>query len=84
MESFMEMLLNFLANYPSAAVLFSVMIVSRAIFKPACLVIQSYVDASPSKADDERWVKIKNEKWFKGLALAMDFLLSIKIPEKKK
>lgn len=83
MENFTEMLINFLANNPNMAIVLSIMVVSRAVFKPTCSMIQAYVDATESKSDNEKWAAIQEKKWFKALAYAMDFLLSIKIPKRK-
>lgn len=83
MENFMETLLTFLAGNPKLAVLFTVMVVARAVFKPACSVIQAYVDATPSQSDNEKWQKVRDHKAFKAVAYVMDLLLSIKIPQKK-
>lgn len=77
-------LINFLMglaqNQPwllGAAVVISV---ARAVFKPLIAVLDAYVLSTPAKADDE-WVReFKTGKVY----WALDYVLSIKIPEKPK
>lgn len=83
MDSFTLAVIDFLAANPHLAVVITIMAISRAVFKPACTLIQSYVDATPSKSDNETWAKIQNHKVFKAVAYAMDFLLSLKLPKKE-
>jgi len=80
-EIIMGWLIPFLTSNPHLAVLLSIMAVSRAVFKPACSLIQIYVDTTPSKTDNETWAKIKESKQFKAVSYAVDFLFSIKLPK---
>lgn len=80
-ESIMQWALAWLAGNPNMAVIFSVVAIARAIFKPACAMIQSYVDATPSIKDNQKWAAIKANKYFKAFAYALDYLLSIKLPK---
>jgi hypothetical protein len=81
MEWLQMIVIDLLASNPNFAVLITVMAIARAIFKPACAVIQSYVDATPDKADNEKWTAIQANKYFKALAYALDWFLSIKLPK---
>jgi hypothetical protein len=76
-----EIIIGFLNTNPHFAVLFTLISVSRTVFKPACSLIQLYVDATPTKKDNEVWNKIKEKKSFKAAAYAIDYFLSIKLPK---
>jgi len=81
-ESMIGWLIPFMSSNPHLAVLITIMGVSRTVFKPACALIQTYVDSTPSVIDNEKWKKIQEGKYFKALAYGMDFFLSIKLPVK--
>lgn len=82
MEALQIAFIDFLASNPSLAVVLTIMSIARAVFKPACSLIQAYVDSTPSALDNEKWAAIQSNKTFKAVAYAMDFLFSIKIPKK--
>jgi hypothetical protein len=82
-ESILEMVIIFMANNPHLAVLITIMAVARSIFKPACSLVQAYVDSTPSQSDNKKWKEIQEHKAFKAVAYLLDLFLSIKLPVKK-
>jgi len=82
MEQITIFVIDFLNSNPNLAIVITIMSVARAVFKPACSLIQAYVDSTPKKSDNEKWAKIQSHKAFKAVAYAMDFLFSIKLPQK--
>lgn len=71
------------AKYPQAIMVFTVVGVLRAIFKPIMGVLESYVKATPS-ADDDAWLeKVKASKAYSVVAWVLDYTASIKLPVNK-
>jgi hypothetical protein len=60
-----------------------VMGLARVIFKPVMLALHSISEATDSKKDDELLEKVEASKGFKIFSFVMDYILSIKLPEKK-
>ena len=76
-------LLQLVDKYPVVAMIFMVVGILRAIFKPLMSLLLSYVDATPSKVDNEMLEKFLNSKIYAGLVWALDYAASIKLPKKK-
>lgn len=79
----MNFLVSLMIKYPEFGSALMIIGILRSVFKPLQLVAQAYVDASPSKDDNEKLAKIYQSKVFKVIAWLLDYTASIKIPEKK-
>jgi len=77
----MDQVIEFVSKYPQLSVVFLVMGVFRAVFKPALLLAEKYVEATPSKDDDEKLAAFKQSKAYQVLSFLADYLLSIKLPK---
>lgn len=82
MNALADLILPFLMSNPHLAVLITVMSVARVVFKPACALVQLYVDATPGESDNQKWKALQEHKVFKAVAYAVDYFLSIKLPKK--
>lgn len=56
---------------------------SRLFFKPAIKAIEQFVSETPTTVDDNIWAKVKENSIFKGLLFVLDWVASVKVPEKK-
>jgi len=74
-------ILNFLATNPNMAVLITMMAFCRIVFKPTCALIQTYVDTTETKVDNEKWIAIQASKPFKAFLWLLDFFASVKVPK---
>ncbi len=79
-QQVIEFLLGLAQNQPWLLSAVLVHSVCRAVFKPVCSVWESYVNATPGTKDDEYYAEFKKGKIYS----ALDYLFSIKIPEKQK
>lgn len=77
----MEWILTFAARYPHFAVIFMVMGFVRTLFKPMCSVIQAYVDATETKADNLWWSEVQKSKVWGSLLYLIDLFASVKLPK---
>jgi len=77
----MELIAMLIAKYPIAAQVFMIMGVLRAINKPLFALLQSYVDATASKSDNELLAKIMASKVYKYLNFILDWSTSVKLPK---
>ncbi len=75
------LIMQVLQANPHLAVIVTVMAVARAICKPAMTLIQAYVDATPTKADDAWLGTFRASGIYKALSWLVDFGLSIKLPQ---
>lgn len=80
-NAFTLAILDFLAMNPHLAVLITIMTICRAVFKPGCALIQTYVDSTPWESDNQKWTAVQQNKIFKAVAFIMDFLFSLKLPK---
>jgi len=78
----MEMILEFMAGHPKLSAVLMVLGVFRAIFKPAMLLLETYVKSTPSEKDDKWLVDVKESKVYQFLVWLVDYLTSIKLPKK--
>ena len=83
-EGIAQIIQSTLASKPELAVAVTVISVSRAIMKPLCALVIAYVEASPSKGDDQMLADLRENVWFKKVMWVMDLLFSVKLPEIKK
>lgn len=79
----MEFVMAYVAAHPPLFKMILIIIGTRAIFKPLCMGIQAYVDASESTSDNVLWDKIKSNPVFKGFSFFLDYIFSLKFPVKK-
>jgi hypothetical protein len=56
------LLVELISKYPTLAMIFMVVGVLRAIFKPLMTLLHSYVEATPSTKDNEVLAKVKESK----------------------
>lgn len=70
-----------IAKYPIMAQVFVVIGVMRAINKPLFALLQSYVDATASKADNELLAKIMGSKIYGYFCFLLDWSTSVKMPQ---
>lgn len=77
-----EMVIAFALKYPATASVLMVMGVARAVFKPLFALLQAYVASTPSKSDDEALAKIEKSKVVTTAAWVLDYVASIKLPQK--
>jgi hypothetical protein len=82
-EYIVDIVIFFAQKNPSLLGFFAAMGVFRAVFKPIMLLLEKYVEATPSKSDDEKLEKLKANKHYKALVVVVDYLMSIKLPVKK-
>lgn len=54
----------------------------RAVNKPFFTLWRSYVQATPTKADDELLDKVERSKITKAILFVLDWTASIKVPDK--
>lgn len=77
-----QMIVDFLVNlaqqHPVGMTALMVLGICRAVFKPAIVLLDQYVLATPSVADDKWEREFKEGKVY----FVLDYLFSIKIPEK--
>ena len=57
--------------------------IARTIIKPARALIGAIVEQTKTKSDDEMLAKVESSKAMGMIRFILDFLLSIKLPEKK-
>ena len=81
-----EFLIPFLVTaaqqYPMLMTILMVIGVLRAVNKPLFALWRSYVQATPTKADDEILDTIERSKITKAILFVLDWTASIRIPEK--
>lgn len=75
--------LELVGKYPSVVMVFTVVGVLRAVFKPIMAVAEKYVEATPTISDDELLGKVKASAIYKGIAWLVDYVSSIKLPGQK-
>lgn len=77
-----DQIVQFLMQNPIAMKAVIIMVGARAVFKPLCIGIQAYVDASDDEGKDNAlWAKVKENKIFKTLEFILDYAFSIKLPK---
>lgn len=79
MEAFIASLA---AKYPWALIVVSVIGTFRVLFKPTMTYIETVVASTETKVDDNFLASLKESKIYKGISWVVDYLLSIKLPQK--
>lgn len=80
---FLDLIVQFLMQNPVALKVMTVLVILRAINKPLFSLLRSYVDATPSKADNEMLDKILASKAYQVVSYILDYVASVKMPQKK-
>jgi len=76
--------LGFLSNYPQFSGLIMVIGFLRLAVKPLMTILQAFVKLTPYDSDDQ-WLKsFEQSKSYKLIVYMMDWVLSVKLPEKPK
>jgi hypothetical protein len=78
-----ELIVMLATKYPALVAIFSVIGVLRAINKPLFALLKSYVGATETKKDDEMLTAVEQSKAYKYLCFVLDYLTSVKLPQKK-
>lgn len=71
------------SRFPWAVTVIAVIGALRLLFKPVMLAIDYYVKSTASPRDDEWVAKFEAGPVYKWLAIALDFIASIKLPPAK-
>lgn len=82
-EYIIEIVLMLAQKNPALLGVFALMGVLRAVFKPLMLLLDKFVEATPSKSDDAWLEKLKASKHYQAFAIFVDYISSIKLPVKK-
>lgn len=77
-----QFILDLLMQNPKLGAVLSLVGVARVVFKPLMTLIQTWVDETANKKDDEWFKKLLESKYYKALVWVMDYLLSVKMPKK--
>ena len=56
----------------------------RVLFKPVMAALEAIVAYTPSKKDDKLYQDLQESKAYKALRFLVDYIASIKLPQKKK
>ena len=76
------MLLPLIAKFPVLASVLMVIGVLRLVNKPLFAFLRTVVDATPTPKDNEILVKIETSKAYKYVSFVLDYLGSVKLPQK--
>ena len=77
----MDIVLDIVKSLPWFADVLMLMGMLRLIFKPLFSIIQTVVDATDSKVDDQYLAGIRNSKGYALVVWALDFFASVKLPK---
>lgn len=77
----MQMLQQFISQYPALATVFVVIGALRVFLKPFFTLLQEVVNFTPSTRDNEILDGVMNSAAYKWLAYALDWLGSVKLPQ---
>lgn len=75
-----DLIMQFLQAHPQYAVVMTVIMVLRTIFKPLMAIMESGVQASGSQKAKDVLAQVEASKVYKGLAFVLDYFASIKLP----
>jgi len=76
--------LIFLSEYPAFAMVVTLIGFLRLIMKPVMTIAQAYVKMTPYDSDDKWLADVEQSKGYKLFVYLMDWVLSVKMPEKPK
>lgn len=74
------MIMQFLTAHPQYAVLMTVVMVLRTVFKPIMAAIEAGVQASGSDKAKATLAQVEASKPYKVLVFVIDYLTSVKLP----
>jgi uncharacterized membrane protein required for colicin V production len=74
----------FLGKYPLFATVVVIIGFLRMIMKPVMTILQAYVKLTPYDSDDKWLESFEQSKSYKLVVYLMDWVLSVKMPEKSK
>lgn len=74
---------HFLSGNPVFASVLAALGALRLLIKPTMTLMQVFVKMTPYDADDKWLASVETSKAYKVLVYLMDWLLSVKMPEKK-
>lgn len=83
LDLLLTQLLTLISANPTLLKIVVLMGTLRLILKPIMVAIDSIVVATPSTSDNALWEKVKASGPYKILALVLDYVGSIKLPEAK-
>lgn len=78
-----QILIDLITKYPVVLSVVSVVGILRLIMKPLFVFFKEVVDATPTRLDNEFLDKVMQSKIYSMVAFLLDYLGSIKLPEKK-
>jgi len=78
-----DLITTLLAKYPAIVSVLSGIGAFRLVFKPLMTAVDSYEASTPSTKDDAAVKKVEDSKVYKAAMWLMDYVFSIKLPEKK-
>lgn len=75
--------MELMSKYPVVAMIFMVIGVLRAVFKPLMGLLGAYVEATPSENDNAMLKMVLDSKVYSAVRWFLDYTASIKLPKKK-
>jgi hypothetical protein len=78
-----QLIIELVAAHPKLMGLFIFMGILRAVFKPLMKAIEAYVESTPWESDNQALEKLKSTRGYRAVAFLVDYLASVKLPEKK-
>lgn len=82
MDWVMDWVLLLASKHPQVMAILVLIGTFRVIFKPLTTLIQTYVDATDTPADNAWWMKLQASPAFKAVLWVLDYTASIKLPKK--
>lgn len=75
--------LSLASKHPAFAGVVAFLGMARLCIKPAMTILQAYVKWTPYDNDDKWLVSVETSKGYKLIMYLLDWVLSVKLPEKK-
>jgi hypothetical protein len=79
----MDIIIQLVSQYPALASVLMGVGVLRLIFKPLFTFLRIVADATPTAKDNEILDSVEQSKAYSYVAFILDYLASVKLPEKK-
>lgn len=83
LETLGTWLLSMVQNHPAFSSIIMFLGMMRLCIKPAMTILQAYVKWTPYDNDDKWLADVESSKGYKLAVYLLDWLLSVKVPEKK-
>lgn len=81
----LEILKQYVAQFPDWLItMFLVMGSFRVVMKPLVALVQLIVKETPTPEDDKFVAKVMESKTYKTVCFVLDWVVSLKLPQKKK